>query len=80
MKRTTISLPNDVAAALEREAARRRVSVSQVAREAIEARLGRSKADRRRLPFASLGRSGHTTTSLDVEDLLKAAWSDDRDR
>ena len=40
MKRTTISLPDDVAAALEREASRRRVSISQVAREAIEARLG----------------------------------------
>jgi len=40
MKRTTISLPEDLAAALEREAARRRTSVSQVAREAIEARLG----------------------------------------
>ncbi len=40
MKRTTISLPEDVAAALRREAARHRVSVSQVAREAIEARLG----------------------------------------
>jgi predicted transcriptional regulator len=40
MKRTTISLPDDLAAALGREAARRRTSVSQVAREAIEARLG----------------------------------------
>lgn len=40
MKRTTISLPDDVAAALEREAARRRTSVSHIAREAIEARLG----------------------------------------
>jgi hypothetical protein len=40
MRRTTISLPDDLAAALEREAARRRVPVSQVAREAIEARLG----------------------------------------
>lgn len=40
MKRTTISLPEDVAAALEREARRRRVPVSQVAREAIETKLG----------------------------------------
>jgi metal-responsive CopG/Arc/MetJ family transcriptional regulator len=80
MKRTTISLPDDLAAALEREAARRRIPVSQVAREAIEARLGRSTGERRRLPFASLGRSGQITTSLDVEDILSAAWSDDRDR
>lgn len=40
MKRTTISLPDDLASALGREAERRRVSVSQIAREAIEARLG----------------------------------------
>lgn len=40
MKRTTISLPEDLAAALEREARRRRVPVSQVAREAIETKLG----------------------------------------
>ncbi|MCY7419476.1 MAG: ribbon-helix-helix domain-containing protein, partial [Chloroflexi bacterium] len=41
MKRTTISLPDDLAAAMEREAGRLRVSVSQVAREGIEMRLGR---------------------------------------
>jgi predicted transcriptional regulator len=80
MRRTTISLPDDLAAALEREAARRRVSVSHVAREAIEARLGRRTGERRRLPFASLGRSGYTTTSQDVEELLQAAWTRDRDR
>lgn len=80
MKRTTISLPDDLAAALEREAYRRRVPVSQVAREAIQARLGRPPEGRRTLPFASLGRSGHHSTARDLEAILAAEWADDRDR
>jgi Ribbon-helix-helix protein, copG family len=57
MKRTTISLPDDVAAALEREARRRRVPVSQVAREAIEARLGWDEGGPRAIPFEAIGDS-----------------------
>jgi hypothetical protein len=80
MKRTTISLPDDVSAAMEREASRRRIPVSQFAREAIESRLGRSTDGRRDLPFVALGRSGHHTTARDVDSILAQAWDDDRDR
>jgi len=80
MKRTTISLPDDLAAALEREARRRRVPVSQVAREALEARLGRTASTRRELPFAALGRSGHRETARDLEEILATEWARDRDR
>ena len=79
MKRTTISLPDELAAALEREAQRRRVPVSQVAREAIEARLGRGAGGLRELPFAALGRSGHHTTARDIEAILDREWAGDRD-
>ena len=76
MKRTTISLPDDLAAALEREAARRRVSVSQVAREAIETRLGLEDGEGpRELPFAGLFADG----GLDAEhldDYLAEHWPD----
>ncbi len=79
MKRTTISLPDDLAAALEREARRRGVGVSQVAREAIEARLSRGK--HRDLPFIALGRSGHHSTARDIEAILDAEWvGNDRGR
>lgn len=78
MKRTTISLPDELAAAIEREARRRGVAVSQIAREALEDRLGRS-ALRRELSFAALGRSGHRTTAADAEEILAAEW-DARDR
>ncbi len=74
MKRTTISLPDDLAAAVEREARRRRIPVSQLAREALEARLGTSRSGTRELPFAALGRSGHRTTAQDAEDILSVEW------
>jgi predicted transcriptional regulator len=80
MTRITISLPEDLAAAVSREASRRRTSVSQVAREAIEARLGRGATDRRDLPFIALGRSGHRTTARDIDAILAAEWTIDRDR
>jgi hypothetical protein len=80
MKRTTISLPDDLAAAVEREARRRHVSVSEVAREAIAKGLGRSPEGRRKIPFAALGRSGYTTTARDMEELLKVEWDLDRNR
>jgi len=79
MTRITISLPEELASAVVREASRRRTSVSQVAREALEARLGRVD-EPRELPFASLGRSGHTTTARDIDAILAEEWGADRDR
>ena len=76
MKRTTISLPDDVAAALEREASRRRVPVSQVAREAIEARLGMAGEGPRALPFAGLFASGLPGIADHDEDYLREHWPD----
>ena len=80
MRRTTISLPDKLAAALDREARRRRVPVSQVAREAIEARLGLMPGIARKLPFAALGRSGHRSTARNLEEILGTEWAVDRDR
>lgn len=76
MHRTTISLPEDLAGALEREATRRRVSVSQVVREAIEARLGWSSDQPRELPFAALGTSGLPGIARDDEAHLAEHWPD----
>jgi hypothetical protein len=57
MKRTTISLPGELAAGVEREARRRRISISELTRGALARELGMT-GERRRLPFAALGRSG----------------------
>jgi predicted transcriptional regulator len=80
MTRITISLAPELANALAREATRRRTSVSAVAREAIEIRLGRVEGAHRTLPFVALGRSGHRTTARDVDAILSTEWGDDRSR
>lgn len=78
MRRTTVSLPDELAAALEREAQRRHVSASEVARRALVAYLGLDAA--RPVPFAALGDSGHRHTARDFEEALADAWDDARGR
>jgi len=80
MKRTTISLPDEVALLAEREARRRGVSLSEVARDALAEHLGIRAGAPRRLPFARLGRSDHTDTSARVDELLAAQWTHDIER
>lgn len=80
MKRTTVTLPDELAIAVEREAHRRRLSVSQIAREALAAHLGLAGEQPRQLPFAALGASGKRTTARDLEELLAAEWTRARHR
>jgi Arc/MetJ-type ribon-helix-helix transcriptional regulator len=77
MKRTTVSLPDDLAAALQREARRRRLSASEITRAALAKHLGLAAGEPRDVPFAAVGRSGHRTTGRDMEELLAREWSDD---
>jgi Ribbon-helix-helix protein, copG family len=74
MKRTTISLPDDLAGALAREARRRNMSASEVARDALAHHLGLSGDQPRDVPIAALGRSGSKTTGRDMEELLEREW------
>lgn len=73
MKRTTISIPDDLALAAEREARRRNTSISEIAREALAAHLGLA-GERRPLPFANLGRSGNRDTARRMEELMTREW------
>jgi predicted transcriptional regulator len=68
MKRTTVKLPDDLDARLRHEAARRRITISELTREAIEVHLG----GRRRLLAAGAGRSGRTDVSERIEEILRA--------
>jgi Arc/MetJ-type ribon-helix-helix transcriptional regulator len=77
MKRTTISLPDELAAAMSREAGRRRASTSQIVREALEARYGRTE-EKRVIPFAAIGHSGARTTARDTDEILAREWTIDR--
>lgn len=75
MKRTTISLPDDLALRVEREAARRSVSEAEVVRAALAQVLGGSEPGRRPLPFPAFsGSSGETDTSERVEEILAEEW------
>ena len=80
MKRTTVSLPDEVALVAEREARRRGVSLSEVARQALIQHLGPGGESARPLPFAKLGRSRHTGTSSRVDELLSRCWAHDIER
>jgi Ribbon-helix-helix protein, copG family len=75
-----VSLPDDLAAAVEREARRRSLSVSALTREALARHLGLGGDTPRALPFAGLGHSGHPTTGRDMEDLLAEEWDRAGDR
>lgn len=79
MIRTTVSLPDDLATLLAREARRRETSVSDVVRRAVESFLGVS-GERHELPFAALGRSGRRHTARDAEKILAAEWGHARRR
>jgi hypothetical protein len=80
MKRTTITLPDEVASLLAREARRHDTSVSEVVRRAVEAFLGAGSDARRELPFAALGRSGRRHTARDAEKILASEWGHARRR
>jgi Arc/MetJ-type ribon-helix-helix transcriptional regulator len=74
MKRTTISLPSDLAQDVEREAQRRRVSISEVARDALREHMQRPQANS--LPFIGIGRSGRHDTARRAEKILAREWGD----
>ena len=76
MKRTTLALSDDLAAALAREARRSNRSASEVAREALARYLGLAPGATRELPFAAVGGSGHNSVGRDMEEIL-SEWDDD---
>lgn len=80
MTRTTITLPDDLARLLAREARKRDTSVSEVVRQAVALFLGITGDERRELPFAALGRSGRRHTARDAEKILTAEWGHARRR
>jgi predicted transcriptional regulator len=81
VRRTTLSLPDDLADALTREARRRSTSASSIARDALAQHLRLVPNEARPLPFAAVGRSGLHSTARDMEDLLAREWDEPaRDR
>jgi hypothetical protein len=80
MTRTTVTIPDDLAALLAREVRRHETSVSEIVRRAVASFLGVAGGTRRELPFAGLGRSGRRHTARDAEKILTAEWGHGRRR
>ncbi|MGH2750874.1 MAG: ribbon-helix-helix protein, CopG family [Actinomycetota bacterium] len=69
MKRTTVKLPDELDARLRHEAARRKKTISELTREAIEAHLGGGV--KRRFLAARAGRGGGSDVSERIEEILR---------
>ena len=68
MKRTTVKIPDELDARLRHEARRRGSTISEVTREALEARLVSGR--RRRLSAGGAVRSGRRDISERIEEIL----------
>ena len=71
MNRTTLSLSDEVAYALKREARRRHSSVSAVARDVLSDHFGLVSKEKREIPFAGIARSTDGRTAAESEQLLE---------
>ena len=71
MKRTSIVVPDDLAALLERERRRRGISTAAIVREALVAYFGGTA---KALPFIALDRIGHRHTGREMEQLIDDEW------
>jgi len=82
MRRTTITLPDDLREAVELEARRRGASVSGLIRDLVTAGLPEAPDKMREVPFAGLFSDPGMVSGQRVEEALDETWADgiDRDR
>lgn len=80
MRRTTISLPDDLASLLKDEANRRSTSISEVARKLIAEGLLGSEKRPREIPFAGIVDDPEMVQSDQLEGYLAETWTDAIDR
>jgi Ribbon-helix-helix protein, copG family len=73
--RTTITLPDDLALEVKREARRRRVSVATVARDALREHLEAVEPP----AFIGIGASGQHDIARNIEQIIAREWVDVRD-
>jgi Arc/MetJ-type ribon-helix-helix transcriptional regulator len=80
MKRTTITLPDDLSALVDSEARRRQTSVSEVIRTYIVKGLAGTPERPREIPFAGLFHDPGMVPGDSIDEALKQHWADDIDR
>jgi len=76
MMRTTITLPDDLAREVKREAQRRRLSISKIARQALREHIDAATATP--AAFIGIGSSGQHDTARRAEEILAHEWGDAR--
>lgn len=80
MKRATITLPDDLANLVDREARRRQTSFSEVVRLFIVQGLSGSKEKPREIPWAGLFHDPDMIPAERLDEELAARWANDIDR
>ncbi len=80
MKRATISLPDDLAELVDREAVRRQTSFSEVVRLFIVQGLSGSEEKPREIPWAGLFHDPDMVPAERLDEELAKHWADDIDR
>lgn len=82
MRRTTITLDEELAELVEHEARRRGSSVSAVIRELVAKGLGADRASPREIPWAGIVSDPEMVPGARIDDALAEGWADgvDRDR
>lgn len=80
MKRTTISLPDDLAELIEHEAKRQGVSVSEWIRRAVRKAVLGGDSGTRPIPWAGIFDDPTMVRARDLDTELEQSWADDLDR
>jgi hypothetical protein len=80
MKRATITLPDDLADLVDREAQRRQASFSEVVRQFIVQGLSGSENKPREIPWAGLFHDPDMVPAERMDEALADHWADDLDR
>jgi hypothetical protein len=80
MKRATITLPEDLAELVDREAVRRQTSFSEVVRQFIVQGLSGSEEKPREIPWAGLFHDPDMVPAERLDEELAKNWADDIDR
>ena len=76
MHRTTITLSDDLASRVEREARRQRVSVSAVVRGALEREFASTAGAKRRIAFAGIVDDPEAPPAHQLDSHLAQHWAD----
>lgn len=80
MKRATITLPDDLAELVDREAVRRQTSFSEVVRQYIIQGLTGSDEKPREIPWAGLFHDPDMVPAERIDEELAEHWANDLDR